>query len=170
MALPISIQFEQTAELHYDFIKHYYTTNRTVRIGILILVVVILVSLMPVLTGSADSSDLLSLILPIIFILAIWVVLIPYFLKRRLRSSAAQQGGMTGHREMIFSEEDIVVKTNVSESSFAWDAILRASASKQTYYLFIAANQALIIPKDSFQSEADHDEFLELLMGKELWP
>ena len=36
--MPIHIKFEQTPELQYDFIKHYYTTNRTIRIAAYVLV------------------------------------------------------------------------------------------------------------------------------------
>ena len=77
---------------------------------------------------------------------------------------------MNNEREMILTEEEITVKTNVSDSSFTWDGITKVSASKTSYFLFIAANQALMAPKDAFATEADHDAFLELLMEKGLWP
>lgn len=74
---------------------------------------------------------------------------------------------MGTERLIILSEEDIVLKTEASEAVMKWDAILKTGASRMSYFLYTARNQALIIPKGCL-SEENEVEFLDLLHRKGL--
>ena len=68
---------------------------------------------------------------------------------------------------MILSEEGILLKTKASDSSFKWEAIQKVSDSRLSYFLWIARNQAVLIPKDALNDDTEA-ELLELLKKKGL--
>ena len=65
--------------------------------------------------------------------------------------------------EMIISETGITVKDKTAEASYKWQAFTKKYEWKDTYYLFMSSNLALIIPKRVFSSPAQKDDFEKIL-------
>jgi hypothetical protein len=64
---------------------------------------------------------------------------------------------------VVISETGIVVKDELKESKYRWEAILRKAESKNYYFLFHNAVQAIIIPKRVFNTADEKGRFEKLL-------
>ena len=165
--MPLHLTYDQTPELMYDFMKHFWWRNRRLKIiGVIVLLLVAFAVLAEVAAEGFTAEGLLSWILPLVIVVLIWIALIPALLKRQLRRNTRDSNLGEG-REMILSEEGILLKTKASDSSFKWEAIQKVSDSRLSYFLWIARNQAVLIPKDALNDDTEA-ELLELLKKKGL--
>ena len=64
-----------------------------------------------------------------------------------------------GIKHFSFSESGIDVSGKRSNSHYQWDAIIRTAETADQFFLFLDANAALIIPKRTFESREDFEEF-----------
>lgn len=66
-------------------------------------------------------------------------------------------------QSMIISENGIMTKDPLVEVSYQWKAFIKKQESKEYYFLFTSAIQALIIPKRIFNNAIERTEFEKLL-------
>lgn len=164
--MALHLHFRQTPELSYHFMKQYWRGHRYFKPALIVFILLFLTVIVNYILSPEESRDALaSGIFAIVLVLALWLIFVPYFLKRQLRRSQ-KVGGMTDEREMILTEKEIIVKTNVSDTQFAWDAILRVQESDQCFFLYIASNQALLVPKSAFRITEEEEKFMRLLSEK----
>jgi hypothetical protein len=163
----LHFKYEHTPELSYDFANHYWKSKRLLKIvfgGIVLVLVFQLIS-----TATKEDVTLESIatvLLPIGMILVIWLWLIPASLKKQIQR-ADRQSNLGKEREMIFRDEDILIKTAQSESSFPYEGLLQYATSEHSYFLYIGSSQAMIIPKSSM-AEGEGDELEALLQEKQV--
>jgi amino acid permease len=167
IAMPIHLKYEHTTDLAYDFALHYWKSRRLVRIGLWIMVVLILIQVLQTFLASpVDTTKVMSTLLPLVLIVIIWRWLIPYSMKWQLQR-ADQSSKLGNARELIFDEEGVVIKTGQSEATFNYEGILQVGESAKSFFLYIAANQALIVPKAAIPS-GQEAALLDLLAQKEI--
>ena len=158
----LHLTFEQTPELSYEFAKYYWRSRKFIRYGLIAGVVLMVILLIQYLTQEDfDQDRLWSFVLPIVMIALIWVWFIPSAMKRQI-NRAYENNPQGMHRELIFSEENILIKTLKSESTFEYDGILKWGSTETAYFLFITLNQAFIIPKTALQT-GDEEKLLQIL-------
>ena len=149
----LHLQFDQTPELSYDFARHYAKSNRSIKIlfGVILLALV----LQMINTFSRDGVNpqaAFTVLLPALMIFVLWWWLIPIFTRKQIeRADRNHPAGRA--REMIFTEEDFTVKTSQSESTFSYAGLLRYDSSDLAYFLYIAANQAILVPRSAMSAE-----------------
>jgi len=158
----LHLKFDQTEELTLDFFKSFIYSKR--KLFFAIAGFALLMLLINAMYEDFSVSNLISWLLPIAMILGIMMIILPWIMKRQVRHTL-KSTNLGTEREMTISEEEIFVKTKATESSFKWDAIVKSGESKLSYFLYIAKNQALIVPKASLTKE-EEGQFLELLRGK----
>ncbi len=64
---------------------------------------------------------------------------------------------------VIISEAGISVKDELKETKYQWASFIKKQESKQYYFLFISAIQAVIIPKRAFTTADEMLQFEKLL-------
>lgn len=164
--MKIHLKYEHTPELAYDFANHYWKSKRLLKLIFAAIVVVLLVQLIITFVKDGGGEEALKILMPIGMILVIWLWLIPASLKKQIQR-ADKQSKLGTSREMIFDEEEILIKTANSESTFSYQGLLHYGASEQSYFLYIGTNQAMTIPKSAF-SAGEEEAFRELLLRKEI--
>lgn len=163
--MALHIKYDHTPELSYDFAKHYWKSKRLLKIifGAIVAVLVIQLAI-TFMKEDGGAEEALKIFLPIGMILVIWLWLIPVSLKKQIQRSD-QQSKMGKERELIFQDDDIIIKTANSESNFAYEGLLHYSASEQSYFLYIGSNQAMIVPKAAFEP-GQEEELRAILLDK----
>lgn len=164
---PLHIRFEQTPEISYDFTNHYWKSRKLIRWGMWGMVgVAVLMIIQLLLSDESERGPLLSWVLPLVMVLLFWRFLIPFTMKRQIDRAAASNNLGTS-REMIFSEEDFIVKTPQSDATFAYEAIVQVGQSELCYFLYIAHNQAMTLPKSALTVE-EEQQLLALFTAHEI--
>ncbi|MEM1215254.1 MAG: YcxB family protein [Bacteroidota bacterium] len=164
---PLHLRYEQTPELSYDFANYYWQSRKVIRWGLWAMVgVIVLLGLRALLAEGEARTQALSWLIPLVLILGFWRVLIPYTMKRQIdRAAASHQQGII--REMIFREEGIEVKTETSSAVFAYEGIVQVGQSEKCYFLYIAYNQAMTLPKAAMNPE-EEKTFLAILAAEDI--
>jgi hypothetical protein len=99
---------------------------------------------------------------------AFYVFLIPFLIKRSVRRRAEdilaekENAHILDDAEVILSENGIVDKDKVSESRYAWDAIVRKADTPDSYYLYTNTYHAIVIPKRVLTNATERSELEEL--------
>lgn len=164
--MPLHLHFEQNEALLYDFTRNHILGRRSRKVLIITVVLLSIFLLIHLISQNFSLEAFLSWELGFLLFLALFIVFLPWISKRNIaRTLATSKFGLK--REMLISEEEIIVKTEASDSTFAWNAILKTSESELSYFLFIASNQALLIPKDCLTAETEA-ELLALFNQKGL--
>lgn len=165
--MPIHVKYNHNTDLAYDFALHYWKSRKLLRIGLWIMVALILIQVaQTLLVQPIDPSKVMSTFIPLVLIAVIWRWLIPYSMKWQLKR-ANKSSKLGAARELIFQDDGIVIKTGQSEAIFTYEGILQLGASEKSFFLYIAANQALIVPKDAIPA-GQEEALLDLLAEKEI--
>lgn len=165
--MPIHVKYDHSTELAYDFALHYWKSRRLLRIGLWIMVALILIQVAQTfLVSPLDTARVMSALLPLVLIAIIWRWLIPYSMKWQLKR-ADKSSKLGSARELVFDEDGIIIKTGQSEATFTYEGILQMGESEKSFFLYIAANQALIVPKAAIPT-GQEEELLDLLADKEI--
>ena len=102
-----------------------------------------------------------------------YLFLVPVFVKRSIRRrvkdilSKKENQHVLDEAEIILSDTGIADKDTVSESRYAWDAIVHFADTPDSYYLYTNSYHAIVIPKRAIQTEEDKKE-TERLLNKHL--
>jgi hypothetical protein len=84
----------------------------------------------------------------------------------KTKSIPDNDGTILGRKELEFSEDKIIYKTEHSEGSSAWTTIKKLEESSKAFYLYMDANMAMLVPKSVFKDKSDEDEFKTLVRRK----
>lgn len=160
----MKLVFEQTPEHLQDFAKNCAPLKKW-RLYILIGAGLLLLNLgFSFQKGNLTYVAIISWLIPIVIIIAIWVVLIKYLKYRQF--NAKNEPLITGHREVELLEEGIRFKTDVSDATFQWNGITKLEESAMSYFLYLGKRRALIIPKSAFKTMEQINYFEDLLRQK----
>jgi len=98
----------------------------------------------------------------------IYFLMIPFLIKRSVRRRAEEilaekeNAHILEDAEVMLSEDGIVDKDKVSESRYAWDAIVRKADTPDSYYLYTNTYHAIVIPKRILNNPSERSELEEL--------
>lgn len=81
-------------------------------------------------------------------------------------TTASRPGTITGPRKVIVSDEGMRWSGPVSGSYMMWPGVLRVDTAHSGVYVFLSANQALIIPARAFENEAAQEAFATYVAGR----
>ena len=166
----MEFHFTQTEAHLYDLTKQYWRnifSNKVFKIVGIFILTLILLNILIVITNYSYLSikPLLSWFIPFAIIIAIWIVLIPIFVKRRLRNPAVAKIAL-GERHIYLNDDKVIVKTPNSETSFDWNIITKLKYSKMSYFLYVGQYQAIIIPKSVFINPTERTDFENFIANK----
>ena len=149
----MKFEFNQKVEDLFDLSKNSIRSNKMIKyIGILFLVLLLMNILPSLLKGGIDLNAIISWILPIIVIFLIWFGILKFAMNSQLKNPENRKV-MLGKRVIELLDEEILVKTPISDTRYKWPAITKLRQSKNSYFLYIGKSQALIIPKRILESE-----------------
>lgn len=162
---PIQVQFEQTPEMTYDMAMHQWKRSRILQWALILLALVgVGLVIAYFLQPDRSSEGLLTAILPLGMILILWRLFIPFTMK--LQAKLIDRSSRIGrNRVLTFADDAIYIKTDQSEVTFHYDGIGFWDESARHYFLYIASNQAFIVPKAAL-ALGDDDALLALLAKK----
>lgn len=162
----LHLKYEQDVALTLDFFKAYYN-KRGLKVLRIFFIVMLTISILAQIMVDGFTTELFtSWGFPMIVVFFILIILWPQIMRWQVKR-ALQQNKFGSSRELLLSEEEIVLKTQASESTFKWEGILKTGQSKLSHFLYIAKNQAIIIPKMAMTGE-EEEQLLELLRVKGL--
>lgn len=98
-------------------------------------------------------------------ILFFWVLLPKYResqIKRSWQSNKLIQGELSG----MIDEAGVIWRNAYGEMRYPWELLLKYSEATDIILLYTAINQALILPRNFFQSEDDWQQFRQLVVEK----
>lgn len=95
-------------------------------------------------------------------VLADWTLI--YFTKHRVMSLVEGSEGLLGEHVFEIGENGLVERTSVNESHFSWDGIAAIKRDKHNIYVFISQIQGHIIPRSSFSSSEEEEQFYNELL------
>jgi len=158
----MKITFHQTPADLSDLWKNSLRQRKGLIAILLFFVLVSLLNItLQVLKEGISLSSLLSWVIPILLVLGIWYLIMKSMLKRQANKENGEL--ITGYREVSFLETGILYKTNVSETTFSWNAVTKLSESAKNYFLYMGKQRAIIIPKGAFETNEQLKSFLNLI-------
>jgi hypothetical protein len=158
----VTFRFTLTAEEYYQY--NYYTAwaapaKRKYRL-MYFLRVILLYGAVAFLYIINSNSHIIWVDISVFVITGlVYLLLIPYFIKRSVRRKVKQiLADKENHHvldaaEIILSDSGIIDKDTVSESRYDWDAIVHLADTPEGYYLYTNSYHAIVIPKRAI---ADH--------------
>jgi hypothetical protein len=75
--------------------------------------------------------------------------------------SEGNNNALLGRQVVSLSPEGIFVKNQTAESKINWSTVDKVTENDKHVYLYTSSINALVIPKNCFQSEKEKQEFLE---------
>lgn len=163
----MELHFKQTPDHLYDFTMHHWKNSRMVRLFLILLAILVVTNVVMKLSEGmqAFTLALLSWLLPLLIIAVIMAFLLRFMLKRRF-NHPKNQPLFTGDRHVSLLEDEIKVKTPVTESIFKWETITKLEESAMSYFIYMGNYTAIIVPKTTFLNDGEHVNFEELIHRK----
>ena len=124
---------------------------------------VLALSLWP--SGRINALMLGAAALAAVVIFLIYPVLLRKATRGRLKQLIREGNNDTlfGPQTLSISADGILARNRSSESRIKWAALQQVVEGKKQLFLFTSAIGALVIPKNCFTSEADMQNFLQLV-------
>jgi hypothetical protein len=120
--------------------------------------------LIPALILNDFSALSLSLFLPLLILLGLFIF--PYgFFMYRSRSAFKSDSFINQPYEVIINEEGMIVNAYRSNLNPLWKDIYRYNVTKEAIYIYIAELKAILVPS-RFLNEADRVALMEILKTK----
>lgn len=172
----VSFRFRLTDEEYYRY--SYYTawaapSRRRYRI-LYFLRVIVLYGAVAFLYILVSRTHLVWIDISVFAITGLlYLFFIPFFVRKSVRRKVAdvlskkENLHVLDEAEVVISETGIIDRDTVSESKYAWDAIVHYADTPDGYYLYTNSNHAIVIPKRVIQNELDRTE-TERLLDKHL--
>ena len=150
-----------TREDYSDFNKfHFLKTrlNRTIIIGLL--TVIILQYLL-----NRPEFNLIATVISTIACIVIYIFMI-YRSLNRTKNIPDSDGTILGQKEMEFKDDRIIYSTKNSQGTCEWASIKSLKENSTAFYLYMDTNMAMLIPKRSFISNQEQENFRKLIRQK----
>jgi hypothetical protein len=139
------------------YYRYFAKTSKNMIFGkwlrVLIVPALMLINLLSSSSSEYDKKFGLFVLLVHVLISAVWVIIIlviehsrPARIVRK-QITNPENIGIIGYREMTFTDDGIIAKSEKSETKMSWDAIVKVTETGTYFLPYIGANQAFIIPK-----------------------
>ena len=128
-------------------------------------ILVIIFLIQASLTGGSPVSAL-----PWLFFAGIWVIFVPFSLRRSMRKKVAklilesQDNRVTGKHKLSLTPDAVTDKTGSGKTKTKWRDVRKLVATNQYLYIYISDTLAHIVPRRAFASEAEFREFVDSAM------
>ncbi|MDR0321541.1 MAG: YcxB family protein [Treponema sp.] len=99
------------------------------------------------------------LIILIIFLILLNKIIMPLIYKRNYNKNKLLQM----HQKITINETNIITETDASNSTLTKEHINKIIYDKDSVYIYLALNAAIIIKKRFLENENDFDEFVEFI-------
>lgn len=162
----MELQFTQTQKHLQDLTRTHLKNHRVLMIAIIVFSLMIILSVATSVSqeGSSVGEALFSWLLPLGLMIFIWLFIVFVIRKRQLKGKDAQIA--TGERHLSLLEDKIIMKTPFTEGTFKWEIVSKLRQSKLCYFIYLGRFQAIIVPKEAFESGAQQQEFEQLVFSK----
>lgn len=116
-------------------------------------------------TGGSLASSL-----PLLFFAGIWVIFVPYSLRRSMKKKVArmvlenQDGGITGRHKLSLKSDAVTDQAGSGKTKTRWADVHKLVATNSYLYIYIGDTSAHIVPKRAFESEAEFRKFVDTAM------
>ncbi len=117
----------------------------------------------------ANSSHIIWIDISVFLAIGLlYIMLVPFFIKKSVQKrvndilAKRENQHVLDEAEVIISSGGIVDKDTVSESRYAWDAIVKFAETEDAYYLYTSSYYAIVIPKRAIQAKQDEAELKKL--------
>ena len=160
----MEFHFKQTPDHLYDFTMHHWKNSRMVRLLLILLAILIVTNVVMKLSEGTEAFTiaLLSWLLPLLIITALMAFLLRFLLKRRF-NHPKNQPLFTGDRQVSLLDNEVKVKTPVTESIFKWETVTKLEESAMSYFIYMGNYTAIIVPKSAFLNDGERIKFEELI-------
>jgi hypothetical protein len=111
--------------------------------------------------GYLASFSLVFDVLIILYFLVFLPKLRERQIKRAWQSNKLIQGEISG----VVDQAGVIWRNAYGEMRYPWDLLLKYKQETDIVLLYTAINQALILPRNFFQSEEDWQEFRQLVVS-----
>ena len=170
----VVFKFSLTKDEYYQY--NYYTawsapSRRKYRVMYFLRVLILYSAVALLYILSTHSHFIWIDISVFIFTGLIYLLFIPFFIKRSVHRRVTQilskkeNQHVLDEAEIILSDSGIVDKDAVSESRYEWDAVVRFEETTDSYYLYTNSYHAIVIPKRAIRNEAELRETERLFDG-----
>lgn len=158
----MKLVFEQTPEHVKSFQKNHLANYSFLKYALIAGIIMVITNL--ILSSSQPFTEaLLSWALPIFLIIGMWYFILKFIIARNISKN---KDILLGKREIEIFDEKIFCKTEFSETNLLWNGFLKMEESSICYFLYMGTQQALIIPKNAFDNDAQKSEFEALAKSK----
>lgn len=167
----LSFKFNLTAEEYFEY--NFYTAWAApykkmyrIRYYARVLALYIVIAALYIFTNHSHRIQIDLAIFSIIGI--VYFLLVPVFIKNSIRRRTKQilaepeNHHVLDESEIILSESGIIDQDNVSQSKYDWDAIVKKTETRNSYYLYTNSYHAIVIPKRVIKNVNEQDELQRL--------
>ncbi|BAU65381.1 hypothetical protein STA3757_27660 [Stanieria sp. NIES-3757] len=112
-----------------------------------------------------SSREVFSAVFGDVFIL-LWLWLLFQSTKRNSKKVWQSNKLIHGNFSGVATEQTLFWNHSYGESRFPWHVMLKYKEAKNIMMLYTSINQALIIPRNFFNSEEDWQQFRQLVANK----
>jgi hypothetical protein len=170
----ISLKFKLTEEEYYRF--NYFTAwadpkRKRFRINYFLRVIVIYAAVASVYIY-ATRTHLVWIDISVFILTGLgYLFLVPFFVKRsvqrRVRDilSKKENQHILDESEVVLSPSGIVDRDTLSESRYAWEAIVRFAENTDAIYLYTNSHHAIVIPRRVMREAAVEQQAEDLIRG-----
>jgi len=169
--LVMVVEFENSLDDVLALNMYHYQHSANVRRTRLILqfgppVIPVVVFLVQILVSGASLASAL----PWLVFAGIWVLFVPFSLRRGMRKRVAkmvlesQNDGIVGKHRLSLTSKAMTDKTDSGKTKTRWAEVRRIVATNQYVFIYIDANVAHIVPKRAFPDESKYKEFIKTVM------
>jgi hypothetical protein len=149
---------------HHQQLPAARRTRMLLQYGPPVILVIIFLVQVSITGGSLVSS------LPWLFFAGIWVIFVPYSLRRAMKKRVTrmvlenQGGGITGRHKLSLKSDAVTDQTGSGKTKTRWADVPKLVVTGSYLYIYISDTSAHIIPKRAFESEAEFKEFVDTAM------
>ena len=168
----LSLRYTLTEEEYFQY--NYHTTwaaagkkNYRMRYYLRVFILYTLIAGLYIIT---NHSDLLIVDISVFAVVAtVYFLLVPFFIrlsiKRRVREILSQPGNehILEPAEVLIMDTGIIDRDKLSESKYAWEAIIKKEETRGAFYLYTNSYHAIVIPKRILRDPAERKEIEQLL-------
>ncbi|UCC61006.1 MAG: YcxB family protein [Dehalococcoidia bacterium] len=139
-------------------------TRMLLHYGPPVILVIIFLAQVSIIGGSLVTG------LPWLFFAGIWVIFVPYSLRRAMKKKVArmvlenQDGGITGQHKLSLKSDSVTDQTGSGKTKTRWADVPKIVLTSSYLYIYISDTSAHIIPKRAFESETKFREFVDTAM------
>jgi hypothetical protein len=168
----MNIEFERTIQDVIDFNLFHMAHSSTIKRQLLLmqvltglLVIPLVFSIFYLLYHSIDAFAIIVSVLAGVIAFALYPQSNRKSTIKRIRKvlSEGNNNALLGRQVVSLSPEGVFIKNQAAESKFIWSAVDKIAENDKHVYLYTSSINALVIPKNCFQSEKEKQEFLEYI-------